>query len=191
MKKIALVVLAEGFEEIEAVTPVDVLRRAGVEVIVAGVGQREIVGSHGITVETDIMLEQYQGHPDAVVLPGGMPGAANLRKSQSLQVLLETMQKDKKLIGAICASPAVVLAPAGILDGKKATCFPGFESQLGPKVKFLTDRVVSDGMVVTSRGPGSALEFSLELVSQLVGPEAAEKLSQTMVVKSNERENNS
>lgn len=183
MKKIVLIVLAEGFEEIEAVTPIDVFRRAGLDVIVAGVGQREVTGAHGITVETDLMLEQYQGHPDAVVLPGGMPGAANLRQSQSLQVLLDKMQKEKKIIGAICASPAVVLSPAGILDGKKATCYPGFENQLGPKVKFTPERVVSDGTVVTSRGPGSALEFSLELVSQLVSPEAAEKISQAMVAK--------
>ena len=184
MKKIALVVLAEGFEEIEAVTPIDVLRRAGVEVIIAGVGQREVAGAHGVTIETDIMIEQYQGEPDAVVLPGGMPGATNLRKSQSLEVLLEKMHKEKKLIAAICASPAVVLSPTGILDGKKATCYPGFEDQLGPRVKFTTDRVVVDGCVVTSRGPGTAMEFSLELVSQLVNPEAAEKLSQSMVVKS-------
>lgn len=184
MKKIALVVLAEGFEEIEAVTPIDVLRRAGVEVIVAGVGQREVTGSHGMTIETDLMIEQYQGDPDIVILPGGMPGAANLKKSQSLEVLLEKMQKEKKLIAAICASPAVVLAPSGILDGKKATCFPGYENQLGSKVKFSPERVVTDGLVVTSRGPGTAMEFSLELVSQLVSPEAAEKLSQSMVVKS-------
>lgn len=184
LRKTALVVLAEGFEEIEAVTPIDVLRRAGVEVIVAGVGQREVTGAHGITIETDIMIEQYQELPDALILPGGMPGASNLRKSQSLEVLLEKMQKEKKLIAAICASPAVVLSAQGILDGKKATCYPGFEGQLGPKVKFVSDRVVVDGCVVTSRGPGTAMEFSLELVSQLVGSEAAEKFSQTMVVKS-------
>lgn len=183
MKKTALIVLAEGFEEIEAIAPIDILRRAGIEVVVAGVGQREVTGAHGITVETDLMIEQYQGSPDAVVLPGGMPGAANLKKSQSLEVLLEKMQKDKKLIGAICASPAVVLAPSGILDGKKATCFPGYENQLGPKVKFVPERVVCDGSVVTSRGPGSAVEFALELVSQLVNPETAAKLAQTMVVK--------
>lgn len=182
MRKTALVVLAEGFEEIEAVTPIDVLRRAGMEVIVAGVGQREVTGAHGITVETDLMLEQYQGHPDAVILPGGMPGALNLKKSQSLEVLLEKMQKEKKLIAAICASPAVVLAPIGILDGKRATCYPGFEGQLGPRVKFVSERVVVDGCVVTSRGPGTAMEFALELVSQLAGPEAVEKLSQSMVV---------
>ena len=183
MKKTVLIVLADGFEEIEAITPIDVLRRAGLEVIVAGVGKREITGSHGITVETNVMLEQYQETPDAVVLPGGMPGAANLKDSQALQDILQKMKKANRLIGAICASPAVVLSPAGILDGKKATCFPGFESDFGPKVIFSQDRVVRDGQITTSKGPGTALEFALELVSQLVSPDAAKKLSQTMVAK--------
>ena len=183
MKKSVLVVLADGFEEIEAITAIDVLRRAGLEVIVAGVGMREVEGSHEITVETNVILEQYQGLPDALVLPGGMPGAANLKKSQSLENLLQKMKKAGKVIGAICAAPAVVLSPNGILDGKKATCFPGFGGDLSPKVIFVEDRVVRDGQIVTSRGPGSALEFSLELVSLLVSPEAAKKLAQTMVVK--------
>ena len=183
MRKTVLIVLADGFEEIEAVTPIDVLRRAGLEVIVAGVGKREVTGAHEITVETDIMLEQYQGSPDAIILPGGMPGAENLQKSEALKDLLQKMKKSGKLITAICASPAVVLAPNGILDGKKATCYPGFENELGPKVKFLPERVVTDGLVVTSRGPGTAMEFSLELVSQLVSLEKAEQLSQKMAVK--------
>jgi 4-methyl-5(b-hydroxyethyl)-thiazole monophosphate biosynthesis len=183
MKKTVLIVLADGFEEIEAITPIDVLRRAGLEVVVAGVGKREITGAHGITVETNVMLEQYQESPDAIVLPGGMPGAANLKESEALQDILQKMKKGGKLIGAICASPAVVLSPAGILDGKKATCYPGFESDFGSKVIFSQDRVVRDGQVTTSKGPGTALEFALELVSQLVSPDAAKKLSQTMVAK--------
>ena len=178
-----LIVLADGFEEIEAITPIDVLRRAGLDVIVAGVGKREVTGAHDITVETDLMIEQYQGTPDAVVLPGGMPGAENLNKSEALKDLLQKMKRSGKVIGAICASPAVVLASNGILDGKKATCFPGFENDLGPKVKFVTDRVITDGQVITSRGPGTAMEFSLELVSQLLNPEKAEQVAQKMVVK--------
>lgn len=183
MKKTVLIVLADGFEEIEAVTPIDVLRRAGLEVIVAGVGKREVTGAHDITIETDIMLEQYQENPDAIVLPGGMPGAENLQKSEALKDILQKMKRSGKIIAAICAAPAVVLAPNGILEGKKATCFPGYENELGAKTKFVAERVVTDGLVVTSRGPGSAMEFSLELVSQLVSPEKAEQLAQKMVVK--------
>jgi 4-methyl-5(b-hydroxyethyl)-thiazole monophosphate biosynthesis len=182
MKKTVLIVLAEGFEEIEAITPTDVLRRAGVEVIVAGVGKREVTGAHGITVETDTLLEQYGEIPDALVLPGGMPGAENLQKSEALKTILQKMKKSNRLIGAICASPAVVLAPNGVLDGKKATCFPGFEEGLGPKVTFSEERVVCDGQVITSRGPGTAFEFSLELVSQLVGAEKASQLAQNLLL---------
>jgi 4-methyl-5(b-hydroxyethyl)-thiazole monophosphate biosynthesis len=184
VKKSVLVVLADGFEEIEAITPIDLLRRAGIEVIVAGVGKREITGSHDITIETDVLLEQYQGLPDAVVLPGGMPGAANLRKSEALSDILQKMKKNGKWIGAICAAPAVVLAPQGILDGKKATCFPGYEDQFGGKIIFSEERVVRDGGVITSRGPGSAAEFSLELVAQLAGAEQAKKISQSALIKS-------
>ena len=183
MRKTVLIVLADGFEEIDAITPIDVLRRAGLEVIVAGVGKREVTGAHEITVETDLMIEQYQGNPDAIVLPGGMPGAENLQKSEALKDMLQKMKRSGKLIAAICASPAVVLAPNGILDGKKATCYPGFENELGPRVKFSTERVICDGTVITSRGPGTAMEFSLELVSRLISPEKAEQLAQKMVVK--------
>ncbi len=183
MKKTALVVLADGFEEIEAVTPIDILRRAGVEVIIAGVGKRTITGAHGITIEADLLLEQYQELPDALVLPGGMPGAKNLQDSEALSGLIQKMKKAGKLIGAICAAPALVLSKAGVLEGRKATCYPGFEKDFGPKVTFSPERVVRDGMIVTSRGPGTALEFSLELVSQLVGSQSAEKLSHGVLAK--------
>ena len=182
MSKQVLIVLAEGFEEIEAVTPADVLRRAGCEVTLAGAGKKSVTGAHGIRFEADVVLEDFRGLPDLVVLPGGMPGAENLRKSAALGRLLEAMKKEGRLIGAICASPAVVLAPGGYLDGRKATCFPGFEGRLGAKITFLPDRVVSDGPFVTSRGPGSALEFSLELVERLVGAAKAAELSQGMLV---------
>ena len=183
MAKKVLIVLADGFEEIEAITPIDVLRRAGVEVTLAGVGKRDIKGAHGITVQADIVLEKYQEIPDAIILPGGMPGASNLNQSKELGQLLATMNKQKKWIGAICASPAVVLAPRGLLDGKKATCYPGFEKDLSPKTSFTTERVVQDGHIITSRGPGSAFEFSLELVEKLVGSQEVERLSEAMMAK--------
>lgn len=183
MSKKVLIVLADGFEEIEAVTPIDVLRRAGLEVTVAGVGKKEIEGAHGITIQTDIILEKYQEIPDCIVLPGGMPGASNLSQSKELGQLLTKMNQEKRLIGAICASPAVVLAPRGLLDGKKATCYPGFEKNLSSKTSFTTERVVHDGNIITSRGPGSAFEFALELAEKLVGAKEVQRLSEAMVAK--------
>jgi 4-methyl-5(b-hydroxyethyl)-thiazole monophosphate biosynthesis len=183
MKKKVLVLLADGFEEMEAVAPIDILRRADVEVTVAGLGKLEATGAHGLAFKTDIQLEDYQGVPDAVVLPGGMPGAANLKKSPHVKALIDRVLANKKIVGAICASPAVVLASQGILDGKKATCFPGYEKDLGAQVKFSADRVVTDGLIVTSRAPGTAAEFAFELVTRLVDKATADKIGQTMLVK--------
>ncbi len=183
MSKSVLVVLADGVEEIEAVTPIDILRRAGLAVNVAGVGKQEITGSHGIKITADVVLEDYKDIPDAIVLPGGLPGANHLKRSKILSDLLLKMKENQKIIGAICASPARVLAPLGILDGKTATCYPGFEKEFGPKVKFMEDRVVRDGLVITSRGPGSALEFSLRLVEELVDAEMAKKLKNDLLAK--------
>ena len=183
MGKSVLIVLAEGFEEIEAVTPIDVLRRAGFEVIVAGVGGTEIKGAHGITVRADVPLEKYDGTPDAVVLPGGMPGADNLAESATLGRVLERANREGRVIGAICAAPAVVLGPTGYLDGRKATCYPGYEKHFSSKTRLVTDRVVKDGHFITSRGPGSAFEFALELVEKLAGPKEAGKLSETMLAR--------
>lgn len=181
MKKKVLIILAEGFEEIEAVTPVDVLRRAGLEVTVAGVGGTEITGAHGIRVLADVEIGAYRDTPDAVILPGGLPGASNLAKSPEVAAVVERVRGAGRVIGAICAAPALVLAPGGALDGRKATCYPSFEKQFGPKTKFVTDRVVKDGNVITSRGPGTALEFALELASELAGPQAAAELSKAMI----------
>ena len=182
MKKTVLIVLGDGFEEIEAVTPMDVLRRAGLEVVVAGMGKREITGAHGIKVLADVLLTDFKEIPDAVVVPGG-PGAKELGKSAVLKTLLNKVNASGKVVAGICAAPALVLSPSGILDGKKATCYPGYEGQLGPKTTFVAERVVTDGQVITSRGPGSALEFSLELVKKLIGTQAAAELSEAMVAK--------
>lgn len=184
MVKTVLVPLATGFEEIEAITIIDVLRRANLKVITAGVGDDKIEGAHGITVKTDTRLEMIKDLPDAVVLPGGMPGSENLGKSKALQALLQKMEKQEKIIGAICAAPAMALAPSGVLNGRKATCYPGFESKLGTNTKFVSDRVVTDRRVITSRGPGSALEFALAIVSELAGNATATELSDAMLVKS-------
>ncbi len=183
MKKSVLVLLADGFEEIEAIAPIDILRRAGVDVTVAGLGKTEATGAHGITLKTDIRLEDYQGIPDAVILPGGMPGAENLRKSSQVKQLLDKVIGAQKIVGAICAAPAVVLASQGILAGKKATAFPGYETKMGPNVLFSTDRVVTDGLFVTSRAPGTAIEFALELATRLADKATAEKIAQSILAK--------
>jgi 4-methyl-5(b-hydroxyethyl)-thiazole monophosphate biosynthesis len=183
MNKNVLVILAEGFEEIEAVTPIDVLRRAELNVTVAGVGSKTIRGAHGVRFQADTTLNQYKDLPDAVILPGGMPGAQNLANSKEVREILTKMNSQNKLIGAICAAPALVLAPSGILEGKKATCYPGFENHFNSSTQFSPARVVVDGHIITSRGPGSALEFALELVEKLAGKEKAESLSQGLLAK--------
>jgi 4-methyl-5(b-hydroxyethyl)-thiazole monophosphate biosynthesis len=181
--KKVLLVLAEGFEEIEAVTPIDVLRRAGLEVTVAGIGGTLVTGAHGLAFKADVDLAAYSGTPDAVVLPGGMPGATNLAASKSLAAILQKTYDAGKLVAAICASPAVVLAPLGLLDGKKATCYPGFEDRLGAKTERSADRVVKAGNVITSKGPGTAFEFSMAIVTELAGKPAADQLTEGMILR--------
>ena len=182
MAKKVLVILADGFEEIEAITQIDVLRRAGLDVKVAGLSAKTISGAHGVRVETDVLLDEYRDTPDAVILPGGMPGSQNLAESKKVSELIKHVNSAKKLIGAICAAPALAVAPTGILDKKKATCYPGFEKNFSSSVTFSEERVVVDGNVVTSRGPGSALEFALALVQELVGKEKAETLKEALLV---------
>ncbi|MBI4358804.1 MAG: DJ-1/PfpI family protein [Candidatus Omnitrophica bacterium] len=183
MAKKVLIILADGFEEIEAITPVDVLRRAGVEVTIAGLSGKTITGAHGVKFQTDVTFDEYKDLPDAIILPGGMPGAKNLGESPKVAGLVKKMNRQNKVVGAICAAPALALAPTGILNGKKATCYPGFEKNFPSSVAFSSDRVVVDGNIITSRGPGSALEFALELVEKLVSKEKAETLSEGMLVK--------
>lgn len=183
MAKKVVVILADGFEEIEAITPIDVLRRASLEVVLAGLSSKTVSGSHGITFQTDILLDDYNELPDAIVLPGGLPGAKHLAASKKVRELIIRMNDQKKLVSAICAAPALALAPTGVLNGKRATCYPGFEKNFSSEINFSNERVVVDGNIVTSRGPGSALEFALELVEQLVGTAKAQELSQGLLAK--------
>lgn len=183
MAKKVLVILADGFEEIEAITPIDVLRRAGLEVTLAGLSGKTITGAHEVKFQADITLDEYHDLPDAIVLPGGMPGAQNLGESKKVAELIKKMNSQKRLVGAICAAPALALAPTGILDGKKATCYPGFENKFSSAITFSNERVVIDGNVITSRGPGSALEFALELVQKLAGSEKAKSLQEGLLAK--------
>jgi 4-methyl-5(b-hydroxyethyl)-thiazole monophosphate biosynthesis len=180
MAKRAIVVLAEGFEEIEAVTVVDILRRAGVEVEVIGLDALYVTGAHTITMKTDRILNDSED-VDAVVLPGGLPGADNLAASEKLRGVLEAQSTAGRLVAAICASPACVLAPHGLLDGRKATCYPGFEERFGASTTHVAEDVVQDGNILTSRGPGTAPAFGLALARELAGQETADELAKGML----------
>jgi protein deglycase len=174
MSTIALL-LAEGFEEVEAVTPADFLNRAGIKVITIGVTGKTVKGAHDISLSTDYTIDELPGDIDGVIIPGGMPGASNVASSSKAVSLIRRLNDDGKLVAAICAAPAVVLEKAGVLTGKKATCYPGFEKEF-TQTTFSSRRVVVDGNVVTSRAPGTAAEFALVLVDILAGKEAAEKI---------------
>ena len=179
MKKV-LVPLAEGFEEIEAVTIIDVLRRAGIEVTVAGLVAGEIKGAHGIKIGTDATLETVKDKDfDMIVLPGGMPGVDNLRKDARVISLVKKMKEKNKPIGAICAAP-LVLRDAGLTSGLRLTCYPGFDAQI-PGGKFEKDRVVTDGNILTSKGPGTALEFALKIVELLDSKSKSTQLSEALI----------
>ncbi len=175
------VLLANGFEEIEAVTIIDVLRRAGIEASVLGVTDRSVRGSHGITVNADGLLAEGADQAwDMVVLPGGMPGSANLRDDAAVQDLLKRQAERGGKLAAICAAP-IALAAAGVLSGRRATSYPTFADQLGD-ADYEHTAVVVDGNVVTSRGPGTALPFALKLVAELQGAELAGQLGEQMLV---------
>jgi len=160
--------LADGFEEIEAITPLDILRRAGVKVVTVGVGGRRITGAHGVVVAADFAEgEEPAGKTELVVLPGGMPGAKNLAASSHVRAAIKAALEDGSYIGAICAAPGVVLAGTGALAGRRWTCFPGFENGEG---KYTGEDCVADGRLITANGPGAAVKFACALV-KAVAPE--------------------
>jgi protein deglycase len=169
-----LLPLAEGFEEIEAVTVVDLLRRAGIEVRMASLAGRQVTGSHGIRIEADITLDAADvADYDMIVLPGGMPGADHLKNDARVVSLLQRFAAAGLYTAAICAAPGV-LAHAGLLEGRAATSFPGFlRPDSAPGLTLADAAVVVDGTVITSRGPGTAIEFSLALIELLAGRETA------------------
>ena len=167
--------LAPGFEEVEAVTPADFLRRAGVDVRFVGIGGLLIEGSHGIRLQADTTIEELAEEPEGVIVPGGMPGAANIAASPRAMELIRRTHERQRLVAAICAAPAVVLEPAGVLAGRRATCFPGMEERFAT-ARFTQNRVVVDGNVVTSRGPGTSAEFAVKLIELIAGREKAQEI---------------
>lgn len=177
-----LVPLANGVEEIEAITNIDVLRRANINVITAALEKKEVKGSHDIIIKTDINISDIDPEKiDGIFLPGGMPGAVNLKRDKRVIEIIQQMDKENKLLSAICAAP-IVLEKAGVLKGKNATSYPGFQKDM-PSCNYMEDRVVIDGNIITGRGPGVAMEFALALVRYILGEEDAEKLKNAMLVK--------
>jgi len=163
-----LVPLAQGCEEIEAVTVIDILRRAGIEVVSAGLDDLPVLASRGVLLLPDTTLDNaLEQSFDMIVLPGGQPGSDNLKADKRIIALLQQMAQQGKYVAAICAAPSV-LAAAGLLNGRKATSYPTCLDDF-PKVDLQTAAVVEDGKFITSRGPGTAMDFALALVERLVG----------------------
>jgi len=182
MTKKVLVPIADGTEEIEAVCIIDVLRRAEAEVVVASVGEKEVTCSRGVKIVADKLIGECLADTfDMIALPGGIPGAENLRDSADLITILKQQASGGGFFGAICAAPAVVLQTHGLLENRQATTHPGFADQLVPNAS-IESRVVVDGNCITSRGPGTALEFALKLVEILYGKEKALEVGEPMVL---------
>ncbi len=182
MKTIILIHLATGFEEIEAITIIDVLRRAKLEVITVSVtGHLIVSGAHHINVEADQLYDDtdYE-NATMLILPGGMPGTTNLQNHKGLENQLKKFNAENKRIGAICAAP-MILGSLGFLKGKKAVCYPGFESNLSGATVLQLPFVVADN-IITGRGVGTALDFSLEIVRLLKGDQLAQELRSALVI---------
>lgn len=174
------VFLADGFEEVEALTPIDMLRRVGVEVVTAGVGKTDIVGAHNITVKADILASDVIAeNAEMIVLPGGWPGTPNLQADESVQNAIDVMVRTNGYIAAICAAP-MILGEKGLLKGKKATCFFGFEDKL-IGADFIGVPVCVDGKIITARSAGVALDFAFELVRVLKDEQTVYSLKEKLL----------
>ncbi len=175
------VFLADGFEEMEAIAPIDLLRRAGKEVVTVGVTGKIVMGAHGIPVTADITEEDLSSFADTemIVLPGGTPGTLNEEKSAIVQAAIDYCHENNIPMGAICAAPSI-LGHKGILSGRKAVCYPGFEKEL-PGAEVSMDGVVTDGNITTARGAGVAADFGLELIRVLCGEELSLKIRAAII----------
>ena len=177
------VLLGTGFEETEAIAPVDLLRRAGVEVTTVGINGKIVKGSHGIGVEADMTLEEADfSDLEMIVLPGGLGGVASCRASKAAMDALAKAWQDGKLVAAICAGPTV-LADLGITDGKTCTCYPGCEGGMGNAIMAENAAAVQDGRLITGTSAGCAIAFGLKLIEALKGPEAAEAIRRQIVIR--------
>lgn len=177
------VLLGTGFEETEAIAPVDLLRRAGVEVTTVGINGKIVKGSHGIGVEADMTLEEADfSDLEMIVLPGGLGGVASCRASKAAMDALAKAWQDGKLVAAICAGPTV-LADLGITDGKTCTCYPGCEGGMGNAIMAENAAAVQDGRLITGTSAGCAIPFGLKLIEALKGPEAAEAIRRQIVIR--------
>lgn len=178
---LVLVPLAEGFEDLEAITITDLMRRAQFDVVTAGLTPGPITGSRGTIVVPDMSLDEaLQQNYDMVVLPGGQPGATNLEKDERIQSLVKQMAAEDKVTAAVCAAPKV-LAVAGLLEGKRATGFPGtLSADQFPGIDISDDAVVTDGNIVTSRGPGTAMDFTLALIEILADNDVRNQVEQAL-----------
>ena len=173
------VYLADGFEEVEGLTVVDLLRRAGIETdMVSIMGRKEITGARKIPVLADKLFEE-QDDPDVIVLPGGMPGTKNLERCEELMKQVDAFVKDGKLVCAICAAPSI-LGHRGHLQGRKATVYPGMEGEL-TGAEWTADKAVTDGNIITARGMGCAIAFGLAIIEKLKGKQAADEMAQKVV----------
>ena len=176
--------LADGFEEVEALCPLDILRRAGLEVTTVGIGGKDVIrGAHGIIVHADIPDVMYRdSNPDMLILPGGMPGSKNLDESRIVDSALRAASRKGAYLAAICAAP-MVLGKRGYLEGKRAVCFPGFEEYLTGATVDGENTVVRDGNVITAKGMGAAFGFGLELVKALKDDGTAESIAASVFAK--------
>ena len=180
--KTIFVFLAEGFEEIEALTPVDVLRRAGLSVQTVSVMDEQVVaGAHGVPVLADKMFAEINPEDaEMILLPGGLPGATNLDSHEGLSRLILDFAEADKPLAAICAAP-LVLGNRGLLQGKKATCYPGFETYL-QGAEYTAALVEKDGNIITGKGPGAAMEFAFAIVEKYCGMDKVNELKQGMMI---------
>lgn len=176
--------LADGFEEVEALCPLDILRRAGLEVTTVGIGGKDVIqGAHGIIVHADIPDIMYRdSSPEMLILPGGMPGSKNLDESRIVDSALRAASRNGSYLAAICAAP-MVLGKRGLLNGKKAVCFPGFEEYLTGAAVSETATVVRDGNVITAKGMGAAFDFGIELVKCFKNDGTAERIKSSVFAK--------